>query len=97
MVSDLCGQILSINSGHGMDRIMKEDYRIHNVIFVSICFVIFRAGHMPAHIKSSTLGCSLSLPIRDGRLALGVWQGIYLGEHRNHAGSRRIVVTLQGE
>ena len=52
---------------------------------------------MPAHIKSSTLGCSLSLPIRDGRLALGTWQGIYLGEHRNHAGSRRIVVTLQGE
>lgn len=59
--------------------------------------VLEGSDDMPAHIKSSTLGCSLSLPIRDGRLALGVWQGIYLGEHRNHAGSRRIVVTLQGE
>jgi len=52
---------------------------------------------MPAHIKSSTLGCALTIPIRDGRLALGTWQGIYLGEHRNHGGSRQIVVTLQGE
>jgi len=52
---------------------------------------------MPAHIKSSTLGCSLTIPIRDGRLALGTWQGIYLGEHRNHGSSRQIVVTLQGE
>jgi len=52
---------------------------------------------MPAHIKSSTLGCSLTIPISDRRLALGTWQGIYLGEHRNHAGSRRIVVTMQGD
>jgi len=59
--------------------------------------VLEGSDDMPAHIKSSTLGCSLSLPIRDGRLALGTWQGIYLGEHRNHAGPRRIVVTLQGE
>lgn len=52
---------------------------------------------MPAHIKASTLGCSVSIPIHHGRLALGTWQGIYLGEHRDHGGSRRIVVTLQGE
>jgi len=52
---------------------------------------------MPAHIKASSLGCSLTIPIRDGRLALGTWQGIYLGEHRKHGGSRRIVVTMQGE
>ncbi len=52
---------------------------------------------MPAHIKSSTLGCSLTIPISDSRLALGTWQGIYLGEHRNHAGSRHIVVTMQGD
>jgi len=52
---------------------------------------------MPAHIKSSTLGCSMTIPIRDGHLALGTWQGIYLGEHRDHGGSRRIVVTMQGE
>ncbi|EOC3069924.1 YjbQ family protein [Cronobacter malonaticus] len=52
---------------------------------------------MPAHIKSSTLGVSLILPVKQGRLLLGTWQGIWLGEHRNHGGSRRIVATLQGE
>lgn len=52
---------------------------------------------MPAHLKSSLLGCSLSLPISNGRLNLGTWQGIYLCEHRNHGGSRRLVLTLQGE
>ena len=52
---------------------------------------------MPAHIRTVTLGESLSIPIADGRLTLGTWQGIYLGEHRNHGGSRRIVATLNGE
>lgn len=52
---------------------------------------------MPAHIKSSLLGCSVSIPISNGRLALGTWQGIYLGEHRDHGGSRHIIATLQGE
>lgn len=52
---------------------------------------------MPAHVKASLLGNSLSIPIRDGRLALGTWQGIYLCEHRNHAGSRRLVLTLMGK
>ncbi|MBV7298942.1 secondary thiamine-phosphate synthase enzyme YjbQ [Enterovibrio paralichthyis] len=52
---------------------------------------------MPAHIKASLLGASVTVPITNGRLALGTWQGIYLGEHRDHGGSRRIVVTLQGE
>jgi secondary thiamine-phosphate synthase enzyme len=52
---------------------------------------------LPAHIKSSLLGNSLNIPIADGRLRLGTWQGIYLCEHRNHGGSRRVVVTVQGE
>lgn len=52
---------------------------------------------MPAHIKSSTLGSSISIPISNGALALGTWQGIYLGEHRDHGGSRQIVVTINGE
>jgi secondary thiamine-phosphate synthase enzyme len=52
---------------------------------------------MPAHVKSSLLGCSLSIPVRRGVLALGTWQGIYLAEHRNSATPRRIVLTLQGE
>ena len=52
---------------------------------------------MPAHIRSVMLGESLSLPIGQGRLLLGTWQGIYLGEHRNNGGRRRIVATLNGE
>ena len=52
---------------------------------------------MPAHIKSSLLGVSLQLPIRDGQLALGTWQGIWLGEHRGDGGARKVLVTLQGE
>ena len=52
---------------------------------------------MPAHIKTSTLGCELSIPINNGRLALGTWQGIYLVEHRDAGGARRIIATLQGE
>lgn len=52
---------------------------------------------MPAHIKASTLGCSVTIPIHQGRLALGTWQGIYLGEHRNYGGERQLIATLQGE
>jgi secondary thiamine-phosphate synthase enzyme len=52
---------------------------------------------MPAHIKASLLGNSLLLPIAQGRLGLGTWQGIYLCEHRNHGGSRRLLVTAWGE
>jgi secondary thiamine-phosphate synthase enzyme len=52
---------------------------------------------MPAHVKSSLLGVSLMVPIAQGRLKLGTWQGIYLGEHRDHGGRRQLVVTLNGE
>lgn len=52
---------------------------------------------MPAHIKSSMLGTSLPIPITNGRFNLGTWQGIYLCEHRNYGGSRRILITIQGE
>ena len=51
---------------------------------------------MPAHIKASLLGSSVSVPIRDGRLQLGTWQGIYLCEHRDQATPRTIVITLMG-
>jgi secondary thiamine-phosphate synthase enzyme len=52
---------------------------------------------MPAHIKASLLGPSLTLPITEGRLALGTWQGIYLCEHRDRGGHRSLVATAQGE
>ncbi len=52
---------------------------------------------MPAHLKSSLLTTSLTIPITNGRLNLGTWQGIYLGEHRDFGGKRKIIVTIQGE
>jgi len=52
---------------------------------------------MPAHLKASILGSSVSVPIAKGKLALGTWQGIYLCEHRNYGGNRTLVVTIQGE
>jgi secondary thiamine-phosphate synthase enzyme len=59
--------------------------------------VLEGSDDMPAHIKASLFGPSLTLPIRDGELALGTWQGIYLCEHRNHGGPRSVVVTAFGE
>ena len=52
---------------------------------------------MPAHIKASVLGPSLTLPVRDGSFALGTWQGVYLCEHRDDGGARSLLVTLWGE
>jgi secondary thiamine-phosphate synthase enzyme len=52
---------------------------------------------MPAHAKASLLGQAVSIPVADGRLALGTWQGVYLGEHRDHGGARSLLVTLWGD
>lgn len=49
---------------------------------------------MPAHIKASLYGSSVSVPIQNGKLALGTWQGVYLGEHRNYGGRRKILITI---
>jgi secondary thiamine-phosphate synthase enzyme len=52
---------------------------------------------MPAHVKAALMGSSVTIPISGGQLALGTWQGIYLCEHRNHGGSRKVVLTVWGE
>ena len=52
---------------------------------------------LPAHLKASLLGCSLSIPVSNGRLRLGTWQGIYLCEHRDGGGPRSLVATIAGE
>jgi secondary thiamine-phosphate synthase enzyme len=52
---------------------------------------------MPAHLKAAVLGASVTIPIRNGRLALGMWQGIYLCEHRDRGGERDLIVTVWGE
>lgn len=55
------------------------------------------ADDMPAHLKAALLGSSVTIPIRNGRLALGIWQGIYLCEHRNYGGPRSLMITAWGE
>ncbi|CAD5378178.1 YjbQ family protein [Pseudomonas sp. OF001] len=72
------------------DRAVREDEPYYR-------HTLEGSDDLPAHIKSSLLGSSLSLPISNGRPALGTWQGIYLGEHREHGGVRTLVVTLHGE
>tara|TARA_B100001250_G_scaffold377363_1_gene366402 strand:+ start:684 stop:1109 length:426 start_codon:yes stop_codon:yes gene_type:complete len=52
---------------------------------------------MPAHIKTSIIGTSITIPVTNGKLNMGIWQGIYLCEHRNNAGPRNIVITIQGD
>lgn len=59
--------------------------------------VLEGSDDMPAHLKAVTIGCELTIPIKEGQLWLGVWQGIYLGEHRDYGGQRKIIVTLSGE
>lgn len=91
---------LSINENADPD--VRSDMEKHFCHFVPenapyYDHVLEGSDDMPAHIKSSLLGCSLNIPIKDGVFALGTWQGIYLGEHRNYGGSRRVLVTLQGQ
>jgi secondary thiamine-phosphate synthase enzyme len=76
-----------------------EDYFNHNVPENAPYYRHLDEGadDLPAHLKSSILGCSLTISITNGRLNLGTWQGIYLCEHRNHGGSRNIVITINGE
>ena len=61
------------------------------------CHALEGPDDMPAHIKATLTGYSLSLPVVDGRLALGTWQGVYLCEHRNQGTRRQLILTLQGE
>jgi hypothetical protein len=66
-------------------------------LLLRLALPLLHLDHLqPAHVKACFLGSSLTLPISEGRLALGTWQGIWLCEHRNQAGSRKLMVTLQG-
>lgn len=69
-------------------KVPENDHYIHNYE---------GPDDMPAHLKAAILGSSVMIPIRNGRLALGNWQGIYLCEHRNHGGARNLMVTIWGE
>ncbi len=74
--------------GAGLDRLAPEDASLYT-------HTMEGSDDMPAHIKSSLLGVSLTIPITNHRLAMGMWQGVYLCEFRNYGGPRRLVVTIQ--
>ena len=80
---------VQIDLGAILDRLVKErePYYRHTME---------GDDDMPAHAKASLIGPSLTIPVADGRLCLGTWQGIYLCEFRNHGGSRKIVITITG-
>ncbi len=92
----------SLTINENADPTVRDDFESHFNRFVPENEPYYRhtlegSDDMPAHIKSSILGASLTIPITEGRLNMGTWQGVYLCEHRNHGGARRLVLTLQGE
>jgi secondary thiamine-phosphate synthase enzyme len=90
---------LSINENADPDVPVDLEMAFHRIAPETLPYAHTCEGpdDMPAHVKASLLGSSVSLPIRDGRPCLGTWQGIYLCEHRLSGGPRRIVITIHGE
>ncbi|MCP4889115.1 MAG: secondary thiamine-phosphate synthase enzyme YjbQ [Rubripirellula sp.] len=90
---------LTINENADPDVRIDFETAMNHAVPESLPYVHTLEGpdDMPAHVKASMMGASLTIPVSDGRLQLGTWQGIYLCEHRNHGGSRKVVITVQGE
>ncbi|WP_304157884.1 secondary thiamine-phosphate synthase enzyme YjbQ [Mesonia mobilis] len=91
---------LTINEN--ADPTVREDFESHINKMVPENMPYYKhtyegADDMPAHIKSSLMGSSVEIPVTNGHLNLGTWQGIYLGEFRNHGGARKLILTLMGE
>ena len=89
----------SLTINENADPTVRQDFESHFNTFIPENASYYRHDYegsddMPAHLKASTLGSSITIPITNGRLNLGTWQGIYLGEHRNHGGSRRLILTV---
>jgi len=90
---------LTINENADPDVARDMETSINSIVPENFPYVHTCEGpdDMPAHVKASLMGSSVTIPISDGRPCLGTWQGIYLCEHRNRASHRRLVVTLQGD
>lgn len=90
---------LTINENADADVRIDMESSFNAIASESFPYVHTMEGpdDMPAHVKASLLGSSVSIPVSHGRLVLGTWQGIYLCEHRNQGGPRNLVLTLQGE
>ena len=92
----------SLTLNENADPSVREDFETHFNILAPEGATYYRhdtegSDDMPAHLKASILGSSVSIPVTDGNLNMGIWQGIYFCEHRNTSGSREIVLTLTGE
>lgn len=92
----------SLTINENADPTVREDFETHFNILVPEDGTHYQhtfegPDDMTSHIKASLLGPSVTIPITNGRLNLGTWQGIYLCEHRNYGGSRRLVLTAQGD
>ena len=92
----------SLTINENADVTVRTDFESHFNVMVPETASYYKhtyegSDDMPAHIKSSLLDTSIQIPITNGKLNLGIWQGIYLCEHRNHGGSRTIVITAFGE
>ncbi|MBT3813719.1 MAG: YjbQ family protein [Gammaproteobacteria bacterium] len=92
----------SLTINENADRTVRADFESHFNTFVPERAPYYQHDYegdddMPAHLKSSILGVNINMPITQGRLNLGIWQGIYLCEHRNHGASRSVVATITGQ
>ena len=92
----------SLTINENADSTVRDDFESHINKMVPenapyYLHTLEGADDMPAHIKASLMGASVQIPITKGRLNLGTWQGIYLCEHRNHGGSRRLIATILGD
>lgn len=90
---------LTINENADPDVRVDFETAMNHVVPENLAYTHTLEGpdDMPAHVKASMMGTSVTIPVRDGRLALGTWQGVYLCEHRDQASPRRIVLTLHGD
>lgn len=91
----------SLTINENADPTVREDFETHINKMIPEDMPYYKhnyegADDMPAHIKASMLGTSVSIPISNGKLNMGIWQGIYLGEHRNYGGQRNLVFTIMG-
>ena len=89
---------LTINENADSDVRVDLETALNTIVPEHLPFIHTCEGpdDMPAHVKASMMGAALSIPVRDGALALGTWQGVYLCEHRNRGGRRRMILTLMG-
>ncbi|WP_339941631.1 secondary thiamine-phosphate synthase enzyme YjbQ [uncultured Rhodopirellula sp.] len=90
---------LTINENADPDVRVDFETAMNHAVPESLPYIHTIEGpdDMPAHVKASMMGASVMIPITDGRLQVGIWQGIYLCEHRDHAGGRNVVITVMGE